>query len=96
MEYLAYFGLFIVSLLGMLVHFLKKNIKGETSTEIKSYFRDNFKSTLIALFFTGIAFMGAISADAINAERIVASVLTAALLGYTFDSVANQWDKKTE
>lgn len=96
MEYLTYFGLFVVSILGMFVHFLKKNIKGETSTEIKSYFRDNFKSTLIALFFTGIAFVGAISADAINANRLIASILTAALIGYTFDSVANQWDKKSD
>lgn len=92
MEYLIYFGLFLCSLAGMFVHFLKKNVKGETSTEIIDYFRDNFKSTSLAVFWTAVGFLTAISADAISNERVVASVLTAALIGYTFDSVANKWD----
>lgn len=92
-EYAIYSGLFFVSLCGMFIHFLKKNVKGETATEIRSYFHDNFKSTLTALFFTAMSFVGAIAADAINADRVIASTLTAGLIGYTFDSLINKWDK---
>ena len=93
MEYLIYAGMFLASLAGMFVHFLKKNVKGETSTEIVNYFRDNFKSTALAVFFTAIGFLTAITADAISYERVIPSILTAALIGYTFDSMANKWDK---
>lgn len=96
MVYLQYGLLFLVSLGGMFIHFLKKNIKGETSTEIKSYFHDNFKSTITAVFFTGMAFLTAVAADAITIDNMVSAVLTSGLVGYTFDSMANKWDKSGE
>lgn len=52
----SFTGLYIVALLGMVTHFLKKNIKGETPTEILSYFKDNFKSTLTAFILTSVMF----------------------------------------
>lgn len=82
MEIYLYFP---VALLGMLSHFLKKKIKGESITEIKSYFGDNVKSTVLALISTIIGFV-------ILAKIGDVTVVSAFGMGFTFDSVFNKWD----
>lgn len=86
----SYIGYVVLAFAGMFAHFLKKNIKGETFTEVRNYFRDNFKQTALAVFGTAIGLIIAISTDNLN-------WMSAPLIGYTFDSVFNKWDsgKKT-
>jgi predicted histidine transporter YuiF (NhaC family) len=90
MEVLAlvgtYAGYVALAFGGMFAHFLKKNIKGETLTEVKKYFKDNFRSTAIAVFGTVVGLVVAISTDSLN-------FVSAPLIGYTFDSIFNKWDK---
>ena len=81
-----------VALAGMFSHFLKKKIKGESLTEIKSYFGDNLKSTILAFIFTSIGF-GAywLMNDGIIANKDLLSIF---LVGYLFDSMVNKWETK--
>jgi C4-dicarboxylate transporter len=83
-------SLLIISILGMFIHFLKKNIKGETVTEIKQYFSDNLKSTFIALVATVVGtlafYFGARTGTGVD-------IISAFGCGYTFDSLFNKWDK---
>jgi cytosine/uracil/thiamine/allantoin permease len=82
-------GQYLICLAGMLVHFLKKEIKGETITEVKDYFRDHPKNTVIAFIATTVAFAAyhfQLSTGG-NVDLIV--VFTT---GYTFDSIFNKYD----
>lgn len=82
--------LYAVSLLGMIVHFLKKNIVGETTTEIKDYFRDHFKSTFIAFIATSLGFVVYMFTLATGQNADFLAVFAA---GYVCDSIFNKWDK---
>jgi len=84
-------GLVLIGLLGMLIHFMKKDIKGETTTEIRDYFRDHFKDTFIA---TVVTIIGVLSYKFQLATGQFADVVTVFGLGYTFDSMFNKWDNK--
>jgi hypothetical protein len=81
-----YAGFVFLALAGMLAHFFKKKIKGESITEVTDYFSDNFKSTALAVFGVVIGLIVAISTDTLN-------WVSAPMIGYTFDSVLNKWDK---
>ena len=86
-------ALICVSILGMFIHFLKKNVAGETTTDIRNYFRDHFKSTFIALSVTVIstlAFYGSL------ATGQPADLVTIFLLGFGFDSTLNKWQAKVQ
>ncbi|MGV8130497.1 MAG: hypothetical protein ACP5N7_00165 [Candidatus Pacearchaeota archaeon] len=83
------YALYGIAILGMLVHFLKKQIKGETILEIRDYFKQHFKSTIIAFISTTIAFFGYYFALGTGTPSDVVAVFG---LGYTFDSVFNKWD----
>jgi hypothetical protein len=83
-------SLYIIGLLGMLVHFFKKQIKGETVTEIKDYFASHFKSTITAFIVTSIAVFGYYFTLSTGQ---MADVVTVFGLGYTFDSMFNKWDQ---
>lgn len=85
-------ALMVFSLAGMFAHFLKKNVKGETATEIKGYFRDNLKTTLTALLST---ILGVFVFYATLATGQAADVLSAIMVGYTFDSTFNKWENPT-
>jgi hypothetical protein len=82
MEIYLYFP---VALLGMLSHFLKKKIKGESITEIKSYFGDNVKSTALAFISTIIGFVLLVQLGDV-------SFVSSFGVGFMFDSVFNKWD----
>lgn len=85
--------LYVVAILGMLLHFMKKNIKGETPTEIKNYFKDHFKSTFIAFAGTTIAYLAYyfVSIELKSKPDIIAVFG----LGYMFDSFFNKYDTPT-
>lgn len=90
----SFAGLYIVALLGMTTHFLKKNIKGETPTEILNYFRDNFKSTLIAFVLTTVMYLGYWNMFVSGQE--FKDVMVIFLIGYAFDSAFNKYAATTE
>lgn len=90
----SFTGLYIVALLGMVTHFLKKNIKGETPTEILSYFKDNFKSTLTAFILTSVMFFAYYQLFVYESE--VKDLMIVFLIGYAFDSTFNKYEATTE
>ncbi len=83
-------ALLAIGYLGMFSHFLKKNIQGETLVEIKDYFKNHFKSTLIAAISTGIGVIGYYYTMPVGD---VHDPIAAFGIGYTFDSFLNKWDK---
>jgi hypothetical protein len=78
------------ALMGMLMHFMKKNIKGETLTDIRNYFKDNFKSTFVAFVATVVGTLGLYFT--LSTGQVL-DVISAFGCGYTFDSLFNKWDK---
>lgn len=90
---LSYPALLLVGNLGMFIHFLKKNITGETFTDIKGYFSDHLKSTIIAVATTWIA----ISAYYMTLKTgQAADIVVVFMTGFMFDSILNKWEKKME
>jgi hypothetical protein len=82
-------SLIAFSLIGMLMHFFKKKIKGETFTEITQYFKNNFKSTVISFISTVVTLL--IYHQTLGTE-MPADIMAAIGIGYTSDSVFNKWD----
>ena len=78
-----------VGLLGTFLHFAKKNIKGETATEVRDFFRDNFKTTIVAIVTT---VLGVVIFYGTLATGEAADLLSALMTGYTFDSIFNKWE----
>jgi hypothetical protein len=84
-------SLIIISLIGMFIHFLKMNIKGETLTEICEYFTVHFKSTAIAVVVTVVSTIGYyFKLSHPDPESVVAAFG----IGYMCDSLFNKWDKE--
>jgi hypothetical protein len=81
-------SLIVIGIFGMFIHFAKKNIRGETATEVRDFFRDNFKSTVIAL---GVTVLSVILFYATIATGQAADIVIALMNGYTFDSAFNKW-----
>lgn len=79
-----------IGLIGMFSHFLKKNVTGETIVEIKDYFKNHFKSTILALISTVLTVVGYYFSISTGQ---VADILLVGSLGYNFDSLFNKWDK---
>jgi hypothetical protein len=69
-------------LAGMVSHFLKLEVKGQTADDIRNYFQSHFKDTVTAviatLFVAGLAFI------------MGQGLMAAFLAGYAFDSVFNK------
>ena len=80
---MTYAFYFIVTLFGVFAHFAKKKIKGQTLDSVKTYFKSNFKSTMIMFGSAVILFASAIAAGGLN-------IITAATIGYTADSLYNE------
>ena len=86
-------SLYIIALVGMLMHFFKKQIKGETITEIAGYFRDHFKSTVVAFIATTVGFLAYYFLLASGQKADIFGVFAT---GYMFDSIFNKYDKLNE
>lgn len=80
---------YVICLAGMFIHFLKKNVTGETFTDVTSYFKDHPKNTLIAVVVTTIIFFGYQAALVTGTSADLVGVF---MLGYTFDSVFNKYE----
>jgi len=82
---------FGIAFLGMIVHFLKKKVKGESFTAIKAYFKDNPKSTIIAFIATLVGVAAYYTQLATNTN---ADLLAVFMIGYSVDSALNRWEAK--
>ena len=85
--------LYVISLIGMLMHFFKKQIKGETISEIADYFRDHFKSTVMAFVATTVGFLAYYFLLASGQKADIFGVFG---VGYMFDSIFNRYEKPIE
>jgi len=83
-------SLCVIALIGMLMHFFKQQIKGETITEIRDYFSTHFKSTVIAFVATVLSVVAYYLSLSTGQ---MADIIVAIQLGYTSDSFFNKWDK---
>ena len=83
MEILNYILYAFSCLVGVLAHFLKKKIKGETLADIKQYFATHFRSTVITLIGAVFGLGTALYIGDLN-------ILTAFTIGYTADSILNK------
>ena len=70
---------------GLICHFLKKKIKGETVTEITSYFHDNIKSTLLSIITVAVGIL-------LAGNYITLTYAEAFGIGYMVDSILNKWE----
>jgi hypothetical protein len=86
-------SLYIIALIGMLMHFFKKQIKGETVSDITNYFKLHFKSTVMAFVATTVGFL---AYHFLLASGQKADIFGVFATGYMFDSIFNKWDKKIE
>lgn len=84
-------ALYLIALSGMILHFFKKQIKGESILEIADYFRLHFKSTVVAFMATSVGFL---SYYFLLASGQKADIFSCFAIGYMFDSVFNKWDKE--
>lgn len=85
--------LYIVALLGMFSHFLKKNMRGETNTNVLSYFKDNIASTLNA--FIWVTFSYFVYLQNVYNGGGVLDIAAVFMIGFTFDSLMNKYSPKT-
>jgi len=88
---LDFLVLFIIGFLGMITHFFKKQIKGETPAEIAAFFHDHVKSTITALITVLVA---EAAYYLLIAEGMTADLINAFTIGYMFDSMLNRWEAK--
>lgn len=83
-------GLNVIALLGMLMHFFKQKITGETLADIKVWFASNFKSTVVAFVSTVVI---SIATYLTLATGQPIDLLTFFGIGYMCDSAFNKWEK---
>ena len=77
--------LLLVGYVGLFVHFLKKKIKGETVTEVISFFTDNPKQTLLSVISVAVAILVVENKTPIGYESAFG-------IGFMADSLLNKWE----
>jgi len=82
-QVLEHLCLFFLTIMGVLVHFLKKKVSGQTLADIRTYFLTHFRDTAVVLFTAIVAFATAAGSDTLN-------WMTAGMIGYTADSFFNK------
>ena len=82
-DILIYAGYFLVLILGVLSHFFKKKVKGETLADIKQYFKSNFKSTIATLIASIVLYSALLAAGDLG-------IFPMFFAGYTADSIFNR------
>lgn len=84
-------GLLLIAITGMIVHYLKQKITGETIADIWIYFSSHFKSTIVTLIATVLF---TVSYFLTLSTATPADILTVFGLGYMSDSAFNKWENK--
>lgn len=74
---------FFIMLLGVITHFLKKKVRGETLADIKSYFKTHFRYTSVTIVMAIVGFIALVTTSGVG---LIASFLA----GYSADSAFNK------
>lgn len=74
---------FVILVFGIITHFFKKKIKGETLADIKAYFKTNFKSTVTTIIAAFVTFGGLVGTGGLG-------ILASFTAGYACDSLFNK------
>jgi len=82
-EILQVIGYAVICALGVLSHFLKKKVKGETMADIKLYFRSHLRETITMVIAAMVGFIALKSTGDLG-------VLSAFTAGYSADSLFNK------
>lgn len=82
-----------IAQIGMLMHFFKQKIQGESISVILYYFKDNFKSTIVAIISTQIATIATYFTLATGQAIDIMAIFG---IGYTCDSIFNKWDNQNK
>jgi len=86
---LTYIGYFFLGLLGLLTHFLKKKITGQTLESIKEWFVNHPKDAILSVVAFIISFLVFHGAGEL-------SYLTSFMAGYMCDSIFTRIEEKAE
>lgn len=84
-SFLELFLNFFILFLGVISHFFKKKIKGETLSDVKDYFRSHFNNTVTTIIASIVLFGSLVATGGIG---IIASFTA----GYACDSLFNKAD----
>jgi len=84
---LIYVGYFVILLIGVVAHFFKKQITGETLADIKFYFSSHFKSTITTFIAASVLYASLIATGTMG-------ILPVFFAGYTADSLFGKADEE--
>jgi hypothetical protein len=99
MEFLqSEWWLFAFSILGMIAHILKKNVKGESFVDIKNWFTHNPKSTMLSIIATVSGFVIYMTQfkQITGAGATVIDMAVMFGIGYMSESFFNKYQKEPE
>lgn len=85
-DLLVYLGYFVVAVLGMLGHYLKRRVKKETFKGIVEYFQTHARETILSIIGLITGFLLAYSAGELG-------LVSSFGIGYMADSVFNRWEE---
>ena len=90
--------LFAFSILGMIAHILKKNVKGESFVDIKNYFTYNPKTTILSIIATIAGYVIYITQLKAMTGASITIIDMAAMfgIGYMCESFFNKYQDKAE
>jgi hypothetical protein len=93
MEFLqSEWWLFAFSVLGMIAHILKKNVKGESLVDIKNYFTYNPKSTMLSIIATIVGFVVYMTQLKVTDGVALLDMAFVFGIGYTCESFFNKYE----
>ena len=86
--------LFAFSILGMIAHILKKNVKGESFVDIKNYFTFNPKSTILSIIATVTGFVVYVTQLKMTEGIALLDMAFVFGIGYTCESFFNRYNSE--
>jgi hypothetical protein len=88
--------LFAFSILGMVAHILKKNVKGESFVDIKNYFTYNPKTTILSIIATIVGFVIYMTQLKVTDGVALLDMAFVFGIGYTCESFFNKYEPVNE
>jgi len=84
-EYTIWYVLlnFIIMFLGVVAHFAKKKIRGETVADIKEYFKTHFKETIVTVIAAIVTFGSLVATSGLG-------WIASFTVGFAADSIFNK------
>lgn len=80
-------GFYAIGLIGLLTHFLKQKVKGQTALAIRRWFAGHVKDTVLSLIMFTVVFASLYAAGQL-------SFMNAFMAGYMCDSLFARLEKK--